>query len=144
MARPFGIRSCLYLAICLVWSSVSFQPSLNLISRRRHLHESVSPNNAAAQPARSMLSPLHAGSKKNLSAADKERRDEEMRRNTRRDDVIIGKTSAKKGESDYPIDSKVTEEEYLRQASKVEKEIYYLTEEGMASLKSVGLLVVLA
>jgi hypothetical protein len=141
MSRPVGIRPCLYLAICFVWSSVSFQPSLNLICRRRHLHESVSPNNAV-QPARSMLSPLYAGSKKNLSASDKERRNEETRRNTRREDVVIGKTSAKKGEKDYAIDPKVTEEEYLRQASKEEKEIFYRTQEGMELLKSVGLLVI--
>jgi hypothetical protein len=89
-----------------------------------------------------MLSPLYAGSKKNLSLSDKERRDEETRRNTRKDDVVIGKTSAKRGESDYAIDPKITEEEYLRQASKVEKQIYYRTEEGMELLKSVGLLVV--
>ena len=60
-----------------------------------------------------------------MSSSDRERRDEERRRNERKDDVVIGKTSAKRGESDYVLDPKATEEEYLRQASNAEQEIFY-------------------
>jgi hypothetical protein len=80
---------------------------------------------------------LFAESRKNLSASDRERRDEENRRLKRKDDVIIGKTSAKQGEKDFYIDPKATEQEWLRQASKVDQEIFRLTEVGMRFLNSV-------
>lgn len=80
---------------------------------------------------------LYANSKKNLSASEKEKRDEEERRRRRKDDVVIGKTSAKKGETDFALDPKATEEEYLRQASIVEQEVFRLTETGMEFLNSV-------
>jgi hypothetical protein len=75
--------------------------------------------------------------KKNLSASEKEQRDEEARRRQRKDDVVIGKTSAKKGEKDFALDPKGTEQEYLRQASRIDREVYFLTEEGMQSLNAV-------
>jgi hypothetical protein len=77
--------------------------------------------------------------KKNLSSAERERRDEESRRQQRKDDVVINKTSAKRGAKDYALDPKATEEEYLRQATRVEQTIYRLTEEGMEAIKSLKL-----
>jgi hypothetical protein len=76
--------------------------------------------------------------KKNLSASEREQRDEETRRRERKEDVVIGKTSAKKGEKDFALDPKATEQEYLRQASRVDREIFLLTETGMECLNSVG------
>ncbi len=76
---------------------------------------------------------------KNLSNAERERRDEEIRRQQRKDDVVINKTSAKRGAKDYAIDPKATEEEYLRQASKLEQTIFRLTEEGMDAMRSLKL-----
>lgn len=76
---------------------------------------------------------------KNLSNSERERRDEEIRRQQRKDDVVINKTSAKRGAKDYPLDPKATEEEYLRQASRLEQAIYRFTEEGMEALKSLKL-----
>ncbi len=76
--------------------------------------------------------------KKNLSASEKEQRDEETRRRQRKEDVVIGKTSAKKGEKDFALDPKATEQEYLRQASRIDREIFLLTETGMECLNSVG------
>lgn len=105
---------------------------------------SFSPNSLTAFPSGRQVSltvrrsiSLFAGNKKNVSASERERRDEEKRRQERKDDVAIGKTSAKKGEKDYPLDPKATEEQWLRQASNVEQQIYRLTEEGMEYLNSV-------
>lgn len=79
-----------------------------------------------------------AASKNGLSESERERRDEDERRRKRRDDVIVGKTSANKGEKDFVIDPEVTQQEYLRQASRVEEEVFRLTEAGMGFLKSVS------
>jgi tetratricopeptide (TPR) repeat protein len=80
-----------------------------------------------------------AANKKNLSASDRERRDEEKRRLDRANDVIVGKTSALAGAKDYAIDPKSTEEEWMRQASAIEREIYRQTDRGMALLKMLKL-----
>jgi hypothetical protein len=105
---------------------------------------SFSPTSRNAFPSRRQISlsgrrsfSLFAGSKKNLSASEQERRDEENRRRTRKDDVIIGKTSAKKGEKDFSLNPKATEEQWLRQASKIEQKIFRLTATGMEALNSV-------
>ena len=79
-----------------------------------------------------------AGSKKYLSAAEKERREEENRRRERMDDVVIGKTSAKRGENDFELDPKSTELEWLRLASKSEQAVFHFTDEGLKKLKLVG------
>lgn len=76
---------------------------------------------------------------KNLSSAERERRDEENRRKERKDDVVINRTSAKRGAQDYPLNPKATEEEWLRQASRVEQQVFKLTEEGMEALNSLQL-----
>jgi hypothetical protein len=75
--------------------------------------------------------------KKIVSTSGRERRDEENRKRERKDDVVIGKTSAKKGEKDYQLNPKATEEEWVRQASTVERNIYQYTEKGMEHLKMV-------
>jgi tetratricopeptide (TPR) repeat protein len=66
-----------------------------------------------------------------MSASNRERREEDKRRNARKEDVIIGKTSAKRGEKDYVIDPKATEIEYLRSVSRTEQLIYQYTQDGM-------------
>jgi hypothetical protein len=71
------------------------------------------------------------------SAASQERRDEEKRRKQRKDDVVVGKTSALRDATDYVLDPKATEGEWLQQASKIERKIFQLTEQGMASLRMV-------
>jgi hypothetical protein len=101
-------------------------PSLDLPTNSKHMH-------------RTLFFSLYAAGKKNISASDRERRDEEQRRSERKEDVVIGKTSAKKGASDYALDPKATEQEYLRQLSRQEQEIFHLTEQGMELLNSVGL-----
>ena len=131
MRRPFKLELCIFLAICFVWRTVSFRPP-STISRSRCFRDVTFPHKI-----RTKSSNLYAGGKKNMSSSDRERRDEERRRNERKDDVVIGKTSAKRGESDYVLDPKATEEEYLRQASNVEQEIFYLTEQGMELLNTV-------
>lgn len=70
-----------------------------------------------------------------LSAAGKERRDEDARRQLRKTDVVIGKTSAMAGARDYPIDPKSTEEAWMKQASSLEQKVYRQTEIGMEMLK---------
>lgn len=87
--------------------------------------------------SRVSLTSLNVGGGKNLSASDQERRDEEKRRRKRKNEVVIGKTSAKKGEADYELDPKATEQEFLRQASHVEQEVFRQTAEGKKMLNSV-------
>jgi hypothetical protein len=53
--------------------------------------------------------PIAALNGKHLSASDRERRDEEKRRKERQGEVIIGKTSARPGEKDFPLDPVATE-----------------------------------
>lgn len=87
----------------------------------------------------SQVAPLFlSNNKRTPSASEQERRDEEERRRRRKDDVVIGKTSAKKGEKDFALDPQTTEQEYLRQASAVEQEVFRLTGAGMEFLNSVG------
>jgi len=78
----------------------------------------------------------NASKNKHISASSQERRDEEKRRMDRRNEVMIGKTSALDGEKDFSIDSTATEEEYLRQASRIEREIFSQTELGLTELKN--------
>eukprot|EP00980_Cylindrotheca_fusiformis_P010108 scaffold2243_cov122-Cylindrotheca_fusiformis.AAC.24 len=133
-----SLRITSFLTISFVWISASFQPLPKPAALWRQLHSTGAPKNAARLP-RNKHFPLHGGSRENLSSADRERRDEEKRRNDRKDEVIIGRTSARRGESDYALDPKATEEEYLRQASKEEQEVFYSTERGMELLNSLKL-----
>jgi tetratricopeptide (TPR) repeat protein len=77
--------------------------------------------------------------KKSWTASEFARREEEKSRLERAGDVVIGKTSALAGASDYVLDPKATAEEWMRQASKVEQEVYRQTEEGMEMLKMLRL-----
>lgn len=82
---------------------------------------------------------LYAKKGDNLSAAGKERRDEDARRQIRKTDVVIGKTSAVAGAKDYPLDPKSTEEAWMQQASNLEQKVYRQTEIGMDMLKMLRL-----
>jgi tetratricopeptide (TPR) repeat protein len=84
--------------------------------------------------ASTRCSPLFV-SKKNLSASEFARREESKSRRQRAGDVVIGKTSAMQDAKDYALNPKATEEEWLRQASLVEKQVYKATETGLESLK---------
>ena len=75
--------------------------------------------------------------KQNLSASSRARREEDERRLERKDDVVIGKTSAKRGASDFALNPKSTEEQWMKQASRVEQQVFKLTEEGMEAFKMV-------
>jgi hypothetical protein len=63
-----------------------------------------------------------------LSAAVRERREEERRRVDRINDAVIGKTSAKKGAKDFAIDPIVTQKQLYSNANEIEREIYIQTE----------------
>jgi len=91
------------------------------------------PNEAATARNQSPL--LLGATPRPLTNAERERRDEERRRQVRKNDVVIGKTSAKSGETDFTLDIAATEEEWMRQASRVEQEVYRKTEQGMHHLK---------
>lgn len=127
--KPFRLLPLLY-----IWHALSLQQS-TLFTRK--ISDRVSSTND--QVPRIFHLQLQAGSKKNLSSSERERREEERRKNERKDDVVIGKTSAKRGETDYALDPKSTEQEYLKQLSNVEKEIFYRTEQGLELLKSLKL-----
>lgn len=124
--RPWKCLVAIFVLSPFGWRTVvSFSCQCN--SLRKNPSHSVSSGTAL----------FEGDKKKNLSASEKEQRDEEARRRQRKDDVVIGKTSAKKGEKDFALDPKGTEQEYLRQASRIDREIYFLTEEGMQSLNAV-------
>jgi tetratricopeptide (TPR) repeat protein len=72
---------------------------------------------------------------RNLSAAERERREEEKRRKDRANDVVIGKTSALQGVKDYELNVRSTEEQWLSQASRTEREVFLKTEKGIRLLK---------
>lgn len=82
---------------------------------------------------------LTSSTGKNLSAAEKERREEEKRRRDRADDVVVGKTSAISGASDYALDVDATREQWMRQATPIEQEIFRKTEFGLDMLKMLRL-----
>lgn len=126
---------CMILVACFpVSTTTSFLlPERTTTKQRHHYLETRLPTLSS----RGSITTLNAGSGKNLSSADRERRDEGNRRKKRKDDVVIGKTSAKKGETDYALDPAATEQEYLRQASKVEQKVFLMTSEGKKMLNSV-------
>jgi tetratricopeptide (TPR) repeat protein len=70
-----------------------------------------------------------------LPASKQERRNEHVRRIQRKEDVVIGKTSALPNANDYVVDPAETERDWYSQASDVETEINILTEKGLAALK---------
>ena len=74
-----------------------------------------------------------------LKASELEQREEAKRKRERANDVVIGKTSAKPDAKDYGLDPKATENEFLRQATNVEQEIYVQTEKGLEHLKMLSL-----
>jgi tetratricopeptide (TPR) repeat protein len=82
---------------------------------------------------------LFSTARKNLSAAEQERREEDKRRRERVDDVIPGKTSAITGASDYKIDIDGTREQWMRQATPTEQEIFRKTELGMEMIRMLRL-----
>ncbi|GKY92874.1 hypothetical protein MPSEU_000256600 [Mayamaea pseudoterrestris] len=92
-------------------------------------------NHPQQQISRMIL--LHAATSDSdhVSAAARARREEESRRLERREDVIVGQTSAKPGAKDFEINSRVTEQAWLSQASQIERQVYEYTERGMNSLK---------
>jgi hypothetical protein len=94
----------------------------------------------ASTVTRTITTCLHVSdSSKNdpLTTAKRERRDEDVRRNDRKAEVVPGKTSAIPGAKDYPLNPAATTEEWMKHASKVEQQVYRYTEEGMNALKMV-------
>jgi tetratricopeptide (TPR) repeat protein len=77
--------------------------------------------------------------RKNVSTSEQERREEDKRRRERVQDVVPGKTSAISGATDYSIDVDSTREQWMRQASQVEQEIYRMTEIGMGMIRMLRL-----
>jgi len=77
--------------------------------------------------------------KLNLSTSARERRDEDLRRLSRADDVVIGKTSAKANAKDYALDPDQTEREWYGQASELEREVNVQTDRGLQALKLLDL-----
>lgn len=82
---------------------------------------------------------LPDNNKLNLSTSARERRNEELRRLSRTDDVVIGKTSAKANAKDYALDPDQTEREWYGQASDLEREVNEQTERGLRALKLLSL-----
>jgi hypothetical protein len=131
--EPFRRRkiSC-SVALLIVLNVTAFQP------QNQHQPSGGRQLGGLQDLSRGISSCLFAANKKDLSAADRERRDEENRKRERKDDVVIGRTSAKRGEQDYQLDPKATEEEWIRQLSAIERKIYQYTEKGLEHLKMVS------
>ena len=120
----------------LQFSTTTTRQSLIKQDLQQHNHQHHHHHLLIAKTRSTQLN-LAGNTRKNLSAAERERRDEEDRRRARKDEVVPGKTSAKPGEKDYTLDPKATEMEWLRQASNLEQEIYAYTDKGMELLKMV-------
>jgi tetratricopeptide (TPR) repeat protein len=82
---------------------------------------------------------LFSATRKVLSTAERERREEDRRRRERVDEVVPGKTSAVSGASDFAIDVDGTREQWMRQATRTEQEIFQKTEFGMEMLRMLRL-----
>jgi tetratricopeptide (TPR) repeat protein len=82
---------------------------------------------------------LFSTARKELSTAERERREEDRRRRERVDEVVPGKTSAVTGASDFAIDVDSTREQWMRQATRIEQEIFQKTELGMEMLRMLRL-----
>jgi len=111
----------LYLIFSLPLDCLSFAP----VSRRDLTRRTASHRTIISQ----------AAAKRDLFAAERERRDEERRRQERSQDVVIGKTSALQDASDFALNVQATEAEWMRQASEEEQEVFRYTEKGMNALK---------
>jgi len=130
------LKCMILVAFFPVSTTTSFLlPGRTTPNQRYHSTEAQLPTLSS----RGSIAALNAGGGKNLSSSDRERRDEENRRKKRKDDVVIGKTSAKKGATDYALDPEATEQEFLRQASNVEQEVFLMTSEGKKMLNSLRL-----
>lgn len=138
LSSPSSHFNMLFKCSIILWSlligaiplSLAFYPSFS----RRQLGGA---NVLSRHDVSSVL--FASGEKKNLSASSKEKRQEEKRRLERKTDVVIGKTSAKPEAQDLPLNPKSTEEEWMRQASRIEQKVYKETERGMQCLKMVCL-----
>jgi tetratricopeptide (TPR) repeat protein len=109
------------------WSSPHTTSSLGREYRKRNALSGL-PSRSSSQTGRLYLA-------RSLSASEQARREEDNRRQERAEDVVIGKTSALPGASDYALNPSATEAEYLRQASRVEQIVYKETEKGLEALK---------
>ena len=109
---------------------------LLLLSQRQAVVFSFGPSSILSN-SRTKPTVLNDTPKDNLSASSRARREEDERRLQRKDDVVIGKTSAKRGAKDFALDPKSTEEKWMRQASRLEQQVFKLTEEGMQAFKMV-------
>lgn len=82
---------------------------------------------------------MNAQSERDLSASGSERRAEDKRRNERKSDVVIGKTSAIQGEKDFKLDPKATETSFMDSSTAVEQEIFQQTSRGLDMLRALEL-----
>jgi len=126
------------------WFSLSKDSALswgftNVHRRVKRQTISLHPSNFLRAGVRSDESDPSDLRNKFASAAAQERRREEKRRKERQQDVVIGKTSAKKGASDFVIDPKTTQQQYLAQVSNVEREVILQTEAGLEALRMLQL-----
>lgn len=112
--------------LCIIPGRKCFTPSNGFLSVQRFSKQE-------------RLRPATAISEKNLSASDKERREEEKRRMARVEDVVVGKTSALLGASDYILNPSATQEQWNRQASRIEQEIARYTDLGMEMIRMLQL-----
>ena len=121
----------LVLIICIVDSTFSFCPLPDFLNKKGSFrYEKI-----ASTRCYGSQSPDDSSKKKNMSAAEWARREEEKRRKERAGEVVIGKTSSIPGAEDFKLDVSSLEEQYLREAPKVEKLVFQKTKEGLDALK---------
>ena len=77
------------------------------------------------------------GRRKKRTASQQERIDEERRRLSRKNDVVIGKTSAVSGAKDFELNVQKTEMEWRQQATPIECQIREYTQKALDALHMV-------
>jgi tetratricopeptide (TPR) repeat protein len=134
----FTIRQKSFFSQSINPSSSSLESSCRRL-RRHHQDQRMFHRRQQHQRLKATSNQNDKSNDDKLTNAERERREEEKRRKERKDDVVIGGTSAKRGEQDYPLNPEATREEWLRQATLVERQVFRLTEDGMDALNSLQL-----
>jgi len=138
--QPLALCSS-FLAISdvLSFSSCNHRPYISAQTKTSTITRSTTALSSSADDSNSPANSSSNNNKLNLSASARERRNEELRRASRSDEVVIGKTSAKADAKDYALDPDLTEREWLGQANALDREVNLQTDRGLRALKLLDL-----
>ena len=99
------------------------------------LHFTSDDEDSSLSSSSSKSSSSSASSAKYVSSAEKERRAEIQRRLERKNEVVLGKTSAISDAKDFELDVKATERELIENSNAIEQQVRQFTDQGLGALK---------